>query len=346
MKMKEQILISLIILSSNLSLNAQIYSPSGTIQGASGNNNFGIGATSPEVPLTVYGVSNIYPHRTGGGDARLFSINYTLSSPSFLNNDYPIVLSTGGGNQPLIFDAARIGVGTTNPSAKFEINGNFKAVSTNGYIIIDNVNSGENYYNASVKHVFQGGNVGIGTNSPEAPLTIYGISNIYPRRTGGGDVRLFSVNYTLSNPSFISNDYPVVLSTGGGNQPLILDGARIGIGTTNPSCRLDVCGTIRANEVKVDLIGGCDFVFKNNYKLMDLKELENFVKTNQHLPEIASEKEMVENGVNMKELQMKLLQKIEELTLYTIEQNKAIEELKQVVKVQNEKIEKIESASK
>jgi hypothetical protein len=72
---------------------------------------------------------------------------------------------------------------------------------------------------------------------------------------------------------------------------------------------------------------------------MDLNKLEEFVKTNQHLPEIAPEKEMVENGVNMKELQMKLLQKIEELTLYTIEQNKKIEALEK-------KVEKIEVASK
>ena len=65
---------------------------------------------------------------------------------------------------------------------------------------------------------------------------------------------------------------------------------------------------------------------------MDLKQLEEFVKANQHLPEIASEKEMVENGVDMKEMQMKLLQKIEELTLYTIEQNKKIEALENEVK--------------
>jgi len=61
---------------------------------------------------------------------------------------------------------------------------------------------------------------------------------------------------------------------------------------------------------------------------MDLNELEQFVKTNQHLPEIASEKEMIENGVNMKEMQMKLLQKMEEMTLYVIELKKENEKLK------------------
>ena len=79
---------------------------------------------------------------------------------------------------------------------------------------------------------------------------------------------------------------------------------------------------------------------------MDLKKLEEFVKTNQHLPEIAPEKEMVENGVNMKELQMKLLQKIEELTIYTIEQNKKNEQQNAKIKTLEEKIEKLESASR
>ena len=62
---------------------------------------------------------------------------------------------------------------------------------------------------------------------------------------------------------------------------------------------------------------------------MDLRELEQFVQTNHHLPEIPSEKEMHENGVNMMELQMKLLQKIEELTLYTIQQEEKIRVLEE-----------------
>lgn len=108
---------------------------------------------------------------------------------------------------------------------------------------------------------------------------------------------------------------------------MITQSGNVCIGTTDNDSRfkLNVEGTIRASEVKVCLQSGCDFVFRNDYKLMHLKELENFVKINQHLPEIASEKDMVENGVNMSELQMKLLQKIEELTLYTIEQQKQLD---------------------
>ena len=149
----------------------------------------------------------------------------------------------------------------------------------------------------------------------------------------------FTNTGTYRNLAFSTNNSTVMTLTTSGN---------IGIGTVTPAYKLDVSGTIRANEVKVDLTGTCppDFVFKNDYKLMDLKTLEKFVNTNQHLPEIASEKEMIENGVNLKDMQMKLLQKIEELTMYTIEQNKKLEKQNEKIQSLEEKIEKLASASK
>lgn len=134
-----------------------------------------------------------------------------------------------------------------------------------------------------------------------------------------------------------NNDYPLGTTV---NVSILEDisflNNNIGIGTNSPAYKLDVCGTIRAKEIKVDLLGGCDFVFEKDYKLLSLSELETFVNKNKHLPEIASEKEMIENGLNMKDFQLKLLQKIEELTLYTIEQNKEIKNLKK-------KVQKLES---
>jgi len=98
---------------------------------------------------------------------------------------------------------------------------------------------------------------------------------------------------------------------------------KIGIGTDSPDELLTVKGIIHAREVKVDLNGPlADFVFKHSYKLMPLHEVEQFVKTNNHLPEIPSAAEVSKNGLNMGEMQNKLLQKIEELTLYVIEQQK------------------------
>jgi hypothetical protein len=103
----------------------------------------------------------------------------------------------------------------------------------------------------------------------------------------------------------------------------------VGIGIVDPQNKLDVNGTIHAREVKVDLIGWADYVFAPTYKLRPLSEVEQFIKTNGHLPEIPKAEEVKQNGVNLGEMQTKLLQKVEELTLYSIEQSKENAELKQ-----------------
>jgi len=112
-----------------------------------------------------------------------------------------------------------------------------------------------------------------------------------------------------------------------------------GIGTLTPKAKLDVRGNIIADQVEIKVNTGADFVFDSNYKLQSLPELENFVKTNKHLPDIPSEKEMQNNGINLNEMQIKLLQKIEELTLYMIELNKKNEEQEKLIKDLQEKLE-------
>lgn len=107
---------------------------------------------------------------------------------------------------------------------------------------------------------------------------------------------------------------------------------RVGIGTDNPhsSYMLSVNGAVRAKEVTVDS-GWSDFVFEDDYKLRSLEEVESFIEENGHLPEIPSAKEVQENGAKVSESITKLLQKIEELTLYTIAQQKEINDLKQQI---------------
>ncbi|WP_369012993.1 hypothetical protein [Flavobacterium anhuiense] len=134
-------------------------------------------------------------------------------------------------------------------------------------------------------------------------------------------------------------------SVNGAERIRINSNGRVGIGTVNPTYMLDVIGTIRAREIKVDL-NGADFVFENDYKLMPLNELEKFVKDNKHLPEVLPAKEMEKNGTDLGVLASKLLQKIEELTLYTIEQNKKIEKQNQELKMLKGKIKKMESTKK
>lgn len=96
---------------------------------------------------------------------------------------------------------------------------------------------------------------------------------------------------------------------------------------TNTTYKLDVNGKIRANEIVVNT-SGADFVFDDEYKLRPLSDVEKFVKTNKHLPEIPSAAQMQSEGAKIGELQIQLLQKIEELTLYIIEQQKELEKLK------------------
>lgn len=102
---------------------------------------------------------------------------------------------------------------------------------------------------------------------------------------------------------------------------------KVGIGTTNitTDALLTVNGTVHAKEVKVTLENLADYVFSPDYFLMPLTKVEQYVKTNRHLPEIPSASDVKEKGLSIGEMQNKLLQKIEELTLYVIEQQKQIE---------------------
>jgi hypothetical protein len=100
--------------------------------------------------------------------------------------------------------------------------------------------------------------------------------------------------------------------------------ANVGIGTTIPDEKLTVKGKIHTQEVRVDMAGPLvpDYVFANDYKLKSLQEVEAFIKENKHLPEIPSAQEIEKNGLMLAEMNMNLLKKMEEMTLYMIEQEK------------------------
>jgi hypothetical protein len=108
----------------------------------------------------------------------------------------------------------------------------------------------------------------------------------------------------------------------------ILNNGNVGIGEINPKNKLDVKGTIHSQEVKVDMLGWSDFVFKKEYDLPTLTEVEKHIREKGHLENIPSEKEVLEKGINLGEMNAKLLQKIEELTLYMIEMNKENAQMK------------------
>ncbi|MCR6638676.1 MAG: hypothetical protein NVV82_06695 [Sporocytophaga sp.] len=106
--------------------------------------------------------------------------------------------------------------------------------------------------------------------------------------------------------------------------------------TTNPNgYSLFVVGGIMCEKAKVcvkSTSDWSDYVFANDYKLLSLSEVERFIKANKHLPDVPSAEEVTKAGIDIAKMDAKLLQKIEELTLYVIEQQKQIEELKSMMK--------------
>jgi len=121
----------------------------------------------------------------------------------------------------------------------------------------------------------------------------------------------------------------------------------IGINTPNPDAMLTVKGSIHTQEVVVDLEGAVapDYVFEKyfkgesllnpGYEFLSLSEIEAFIKKNHHLPKVPSATEIDEKGLSLKAMNLLLLEKVEELTLHAIAQQKLIESL-------SERIEKLE----
>jgi hypothetical protein len=102
----------------------------------------------------------------------------------------------------------------------------------------------------------------------------------------------------------------------------------VGIGTTNPAHLLHVAGAIGAEEIIVSSTGA-DYVFRPDYRLASLSEIASYVKEHHHLPDVPSEAEVRKKGVNLGEMQSKLLAKIEELTLHMIRADQENQELRE-----------------
>ena len=183
--------------------------------------------------------------------------------------------------------------------------------------------------------ILDNGNVGIGTINPVAQLEL---ADIYDpggmNLKIGNDVYLTDIDQSNTLGIYGYSDNTLGAIKLGSNGPKLygIDGG-LGIGTNEINgYRLAVSGSIHATEVKVQHQDNWyDYVFEDDYNLTSLFELEKFIAENKHLPDIPSEKEVHENGINLGEMNGILLKKIEELTLYVIEQQKEIQELKSIM---------------
>lgn len=119
----------------------------------------------------------------------------------------------------------------------------------------------------------------------------------------------------------------------------------VGIGTANPgSFKLAVEGKIGAREIQVTAVTPWpDYVFEEDYNLTDLSEVEQYIKENKHLPGVPTTTEVEKDGVNLGEMNVKLLEKVEELTLYVIEQNKQLKDQSQLIQSMQSEIENLRS---
>ncbi|PWN70087.1 hypothetical protein C1631_008815 [Chryseobacterium phosphatilyticum] len=180
----------------------------------------------------------------------------------------------------------------------------------------------------------ESGDVGIGTSSPSTKLDVNGNAKFSDIISGGSNSWVFHTpddgrkSLHLAPRNTANDDWDW-------GKSFIINGA-------NGNALLN--GKFEAKEVRVTQSPTADFVFAENYDLPTLEDVEKHIKEKKHLPEIASAKVMEKEGVNVGEFQIKLLQKIEELTLYSIDQNKQIKQLHEenkILKSQSEEIKEL-----
>jgi hypothetical protein len=298
------------------------------------NTNVSVGGTASD-GFVWKSVQNDWTATINGSPTSGAGYGLRLHTLGVTSGDLPLLISSGAGTGTIKFlinGIGNVGIGTANPTAKLEVNGDIKVPRNEqakakidfgaySYLESRNVNgdgiNGGNYGTAILRN---------------AHIESHAANTYY---NPNGYLQSQKIEMLAGNWSF---DYrPAQWGTSSiWNQSewqnrLFINGTtgNVGIGTTNPNQKLTVNGTIYGKEVKVDLnVPGPDYVFAHNYQLPTLTELKTYIDQHKHLPEVPSAAAMEANGINLGEMNMLLLKKIEELTLYVIELKKELTELR------------------
>lgn len=314
------------------------------IQGSTGNTGVGIGynntITSPSTKLhvaTATGDDGIRVSQTGTQAATMGLYNTTASAHNWEMQSSGAASASGAGNFIITDKTAAadrffikgsngfIGVNTANPLQNVHVNGNILVDGTASAVFFGEATGGYSAGEYAIEYDKQPG--------------ISGGMNFW--KPFGAPSNGALMNYILylndQGKVGINTNIPSAQLTVKG-KTLIGDPAVVNIATPT-TYGLYVQDGILTSKVRVAVVNSAtwaDYVFAPGYKLRPLSEVEKFITTNSHLPEVPSTREVQENGIDMVQMDATLLKKVEELTLYIIDQNKKIEEQgKRIAQLEN-----------
>ncbi len=231
-----------------------------------------------------------------------------------------------------------IGIGTTSPQDNLDVKGQFRITNwtdVTEYTRLMTADDGSFTVKTpygSNQLILKEDKVGFGVSSPETKLHVDGRGITFNRDGDHGQFLSFKRNNSPEwqfHAGVSGDDVLRIKNKDDETVYSVLQSKSIGIGTESTgSHKLAVNGSIGARAIKVEATGWSDFVFEDSYVLPTLNEVESYIQINKHLPAVPSEQMVINEGIDLGEMDAILLQKIEELTLYTIEQQKEIQQLK------------------